>query len=179
LLRHGQADIAIVVAGDALTRAVYEWYEAANLLSSICYDSGALAQAGGFIPSEGVAAVVLERAGRRGMRLYARLRAGRWAASGQPVETVRRMLAGSVPSLTVCTTNGAPCHSNDPASLVREIVGNGGAIMPPQPVAAGLAESGGLLHLILALSTPPGSGQLLLLGTSGPGGFAALQLELP
>ena len=33
LLRHGQADLAIVLAGDTLTRTVYEWYEAAGLLA--------------------------------------------------------------------------------------------------------------------------------------------------
>ena len=43
LLRHGQADLAIVLAGDTLTRAVYEWYEAAGLLSPACYNSESVA----------------------------------------------------------------------------------------------------------------------------------------
>ena len=68
LLRHGQADLAIVLAGDTLTRSVYEWYEAADLLSPACYNSEPLPEGGGFVPSEGVAALVLEPAGRREAR---------------------------------------------------------------------------------------------------------------
>jgi 3-oxoacyl-[acyl-carrier-protein] synthase II len=44
LLRHGQADMAVVLAGDTLTRTVSEWFEVAG------------AQ---FVPSEGVTAIVL------------------------------------------------------------------------------------------------------------------------
>lgn len=179
LLRHGQADLAIVLAGDTLTRAVYEWYETADLLSPACYNSESLPESGGFIPSEGVAALVLEPARRPEAHSYAHLRSGRWAAGGQPVEAVRQMLGGSVPSLTVCTTNGAPCAISPVTAVAREIAGDGGTIVPPQAVAAGLADTSALLHLILALSNRPKSGQVLLLGTSGDSGFAALLLELP
>ncbi len=183
LLRHGQADLAIVLAGDTLTRAVYEWYEAADLLSPACYNSEPLPEDGGFVPSEGVAALVLEPAGRREVgaevRSYAHLRSGRWASGGQPVEIVRQMLGGSVPSLTVCTTNGAPCATSPVTAVAREIAGDSAAVVPPQAVAAGLADTSALLHLILALSSRPNSGQVLLLGTSADRGFAALLLELP
>jgi Beta-ketoacyl synthase, N-terminal domain len=182
LLRHGQADLAIVLAGDTLTRAVYEWYETANLLSPACYNSEPLPESGGFIPSEGVAALVLEPAGRpavREVRSYAQYRSGRWASGGQPAEIVRQMLGGSVPSLTVCTTNGAPCATSPVTAVAREIAGDGGTIVPPQAVAAGLADTSALFHLILALSSRPNSGQMLLLGTSGDSGYAALLLELP
>jgi hypothetical protein len=183
LLRHGQADLAIVLAGDTLTRAVYEWYEAADLLSPACYNSEPVPQSGGFIPSEGVAALVLEPAGRRAVRAevrsYAHLRSGRWASGGQPVEIVRQMLGGSVPSLTVCTTNGAPCATSSTTALAREIAGDGGTIVPSQAVAAGLADTSALLHLILTLSSRPNSGQVFLLGTSDDSGYAALLLELP
>lgn len=183
LLRHGQADLAIVLAGDTLTRAVYEWYEAADLLSPACYNSEPLPESGGFIPSEGVAALVLEPAGRRAVRAearsYAQLRSGRWASGGQPVEIVRQMLGGSVPSLTVCTTNGAPCATSPVTAVAREIAGDVGAVVPPQAVAVGLPDISALLHLILALSSRPKSGQVLLLGTSGDSGFAALLLEQP
>lgn len=183
LLRHGQADLAIVLAGDTLTRAVYEWYETANLLSPACYNAEPLPESGGFIPSEGVAALVLEPAGRRAVgaevRSYGQLRSGRWASGGQPVESVRQMLGGSVPSLTVCTTNGAPCATSPVTAVAREIAGRDAAIVPPQAVAAGLADTSALLHLILALSSRSKSGQLLLLGISGDSGFAALLLELP
>ena len=187
LLRHGQADLAIVLAGDTLTRAVYEWYEAADLLSPACYNSESLPVADGFVPSEGVTALVLEAAGRCEVRSeahsYARFRSGCWVAGGQPVEIARQMLCGCVASLTICAGNGAPCATSPTIGLAREIAGQNAAVVPPQAVAAGLADTGALLHLILALSSRPSSGLALLLGTSlgtsGDSGFAALLLELP
>jgi 3-oxoacyl-[acyl-carrier-protein] synthase II len=181
LLRHGQADLAIVLAGDTLTRAVYEWYEVAGLLSPACYNMKPLGQDGGsgFVPSEGVAALVLEPAGRRESRSYARFISGRWAAGGNAVETIRAMLDGAVPSLNICAGNGAPCATSSTPALAREISGPNAAIVPAQPVAEGLADAGAFFHLILALSSRPRSGQALLLGTSGDGGFSALRLELP
>jgi hypothetical protein len=179
LLRHGQADLVIVLAGDTLTRAVYEWYEAAGLLSPACYNTEPLADGSGFVPSEGVAALVLESAGRREVRAYAHFSAGRWSADGEAVETIRQMLGGSVPSITICAGNGAPCATSSTSALVGEISGTNAAIAPAQAVAAGLTDSSALLHLILALSNQPPSGQALLLGTSGENSFAALLLELP
>jgi hypothetical protein len=182
LIRHGQAELAIVLAGDTLTKPVYEWYEAANLLSPSCYNSDLLANATGFVrfvPSEGVAALVLEPAGSREAQSYAHLRSGRWAAGGQPAESIRQMLGGAVLNLIVCAGNGAPCAASPLASLARRIAGPDAAIVPPQAVAAGLADTGALLHLILALSGRPRSGQALLLATSGETGFAAIHLELP
>ena len=179
LLRHGQADLAIVLAGDTLTRAIYEWYETADLLAPACYNAEPLREGGGFVPSEGVAALVLEPAGRRETRSYAKLGSGRWASGGRAVGIVRQMLGDSVPSLTVCTTNGAPCATSPVTAVARELAGDGGTVVPPQAVAAGLADTSALLHLILALSSRPNSGQMLLLGTSGDSGFAALLLELP
>jgi hypothetical protein len=193
LLRHGQADFAIVLAGDTLTRAIYEWYEAAGLLSRTCYDAEPLPRSlqesggsvpSGFIPSEGVVALVLEPAGRREARAYAQFSSGRWAACGQPVESIRQMLGGSVPSLTICAGSGSPCANGSTTALAREISGPNAAIVAPNAVAAGLADTSAFLHLILALSSRPRGGQALLLGSSGLGssgdrGFAALLLELP
>jgi 3-oxoacyl-[acyl-carrier-protein] synthase II len=178
LLRHGQADLAIVLAGDTLTRAVYEWYEAAGLLSPACYNSEPVADGSGFVPSEGVAALVLEPAGRREARAYAHFSSGRWSADGEAVETIRQMLGGSVPSITICAGNGAPCATSSTSALA-EISGTSAGIVPAQAAAAGLTDTSALLHLILALSSQPPSGQALLLGTSGENGFAALLLELP
>lgn len=182
LLRHGQADLAIVLAGDTLTKSLYSWYDVAGLLSPACYNSGPLSDEGGFIPSEGVAALVMESSGRRdirsGARSYARLRSGRWAAGGQPAEIIRQMLGGSVPSLTVCSGNGAPCATSSPTALAREISGDGALIIFPQAFALGLAGTGALFHLILALSSRPIHGQALFLATAGNSGFAALLLEL-
>ncbi len=184
LLRHGQADLAIVLAGDTLTRAVYEWYEAAGLLSPACYNPEPPPEGGGFvpsgfIPSEGVAALVLEPAGRREARAYAHFSSGRWAAGGQAGETIRQMLGGSAPSLIICAGSGGPCTTGSTAALAREMSGPNAAIVPPNPVAAGLPDTSAFLHLILALSTRPRGGRALLLGSSGDRGFAALLLELP
>ena len=196
LLRHGQADLAIVLAGDALTQSLYSWYDVAGLLSPACYNTDPLSEAGGliasngFIPSEGVAALVMEPSGlshvranvRANVRSYAQLRSGLWAAGGQPAEMIRQMLGGSVPNLTICAGDGAPCAASSTSTLAREISGDGAAIIPAQPFAQGLAGAGALFHLILALgsealSSRPIGGQALLLGTAGSSGFAALHLE--
>jgi hypothetical protein len=182
LLRHGQADLVIVLAGDAVTQSRYSWYEVADLLSPECYNSDPLSEAGGFIPSEGVAAVVMEPSVRGDIRSdarsYARIGSGRWAAGGQPPEIIRQMLGGSVPGLTICSGNGAPCASSPTTALAREISGDDAVIILPQAFALGLAGTGALFHLILALSSRPINGQTLLLATAGESGFAALLLEL-
>jgi hypothetical protein len=179
LLRHGQADLVIVLAGDTLTRAVYEWYEAAGLLSPAWHNAELLPESGGFVPSEAVLALVLEPAGRKEARTYAHFISGRCAAGGKAVETIRQMFGGAVPGLTICAGNGAPCAASFTTALALEISGPSADIVPAQAVAAGLADAGAFLHLIFALSSRPYSGQALLLGTSGDGGFAALLLELP
>src|ERR1700733_12728945 len=45
LLRHGQAGLAIVLAGAALARTPYTWHEEANLPSRACYDSEPMLEA--------------------------------------------------------------------------------------------------------------------------------------
>jgi Beta-ketoacyl synthase, N-terminal domain len=179
LLRHGQADLAIVLAGDTLTRAIYEWYEVAGLLSPACYNAEPLPEGSGFVPSEGVAALVLEPAGHREARAYAHFSSGRWAAGGDAAGSIRQMLGGSVPDLIICAGQGAPCGHGSTAALASEIGGQSAVIVAPQAVAAGIADASALLHLILALSGRPRSGPALLLGTSGDRGFAALLLEIP
>ncbi len=193
LLRHGQADLAIVLAGDALMQSVYSWYEVAGLLSAACYNSDPLPEAGGFIPSEGVAALVMQPSGdfqsdvRPGTRSYARIRSGRWAAGGQREQIIQQTLGGSVPGLTVCSGNGAPCATTPTTALAREISGDSTVIIHPQAFAQGLAGTGALFHLILWLrslsgslpSDRPISRQALLLATASDSGFAAIHLELP
>jgi 3-oxoacyl-(acyl-carrier-protein) synthase len=183
LLRHGQADLAIVLAGDALAQTLYSWYEVAGLLSPACYNSDPLPEAGGFVPSEGIAALVMESCSggtmRSDARSYARIRSGRWAAGGQPAEVIRQMIGDSVPSLIICSGNGAPCAVSPTTTLARAISGDGAGITLPQAFALGLAGTGALFHLILALGSRTISGQALLLGTAGDSGFAALLLELP
>jgi len=182
LLRQGQADLAIVLAGDAVSRSMYSWYEEAGLLSPACYNSDHVSEAKGFIPSEGVAALVLQSSGRiharPGSRCYAGIDSGRWAAGGQAAKIIGQMLDGSVPNLTICSGNGAPCATSSTAALAREIAGDNCVILP-QAFAQGLAGTGALFHLIAALSNRPVSGPALLLGTARDNGFAALLLELP
>jgi hypothetical protein len=191
LLRRGQADLAIVLAGDALTRSLYSWYEEADLLSPACYNLDPGPEADGFIPSEGVAALVMESSvwgdvhseARPDTRSYARMSSGRWAAGGQPAEMIGQMLGGSVPSLIICSGNGAPCATSPTAGLAREIVGDGAIVIRPQSFAQGLVGTGALFHLILGLSSKPISRsisrQVLLLGTARDNGFAAMLLEVP
>jgi len=184
--RQAQADLAIVLAGDALARSLYAWYEQADLLSPACYHSNPV-EADGFIPSEGVAALVMEPSARikdrPDARTYARITSGRWAAGGHPAEIIRQMLRGSGPRLAICSGNGAPCALSPTASLVREIAGDDCVITPPQAFARGLAGNGALFHLILALGNLAGSPRLheqaLFLGTARDNGFAAILLELP
>ncbi len=179
LIRHGQADMVIVLSGDTLTKAVYSWYEAASFLSPACFGPEPMPEAAGYVPSEGLAALVLEVAGSREVRSYAHLRSGRWATGGHPGEAIRQMLNGAVPKFIICAGNGAPCVTSSTDRLSGEIAGYDVPILPPHAVAAGLAEAGGLLQLILALSNRLDSGQALLLATSGESGFAAIHLELP
>lgn len=199
LLRQGQADLAIVLAGDALARSLYSWYEEAGLLSPACYNSDPASEADGFMPSEGVAAFVMESSARvplrTGSRSYARISSGRWTAGGRPAEIIRQMSGGSIPSITICSGNGAPCATSSTTALVQktsqeisqeisgEIAGDGVTIIAPQPFAKGLAGTGALFHLVLGLSnlasSRPVSGPALFLATAHDNGFAALLLELP
>jgi hypothetical protein len=177
LLRHGQADMAIVLAGDTLTQAIYEWYEAAHLLSPTCFCNEPTSAAGGFIPGEGVVAMVLESAGRPAAHSYAALGAGRWATGGDAQACIRQLLGDVQPDFTICSGNGAPCASASLTDSVSDLVGES-VIIPALPVATGMGEAGALLHLLLALGKRPGRGQALLLGTSAHGGYAALRLEI-
>jgi hypothetical protein len=187
LLRQGQADLAIVLAGDALALSIYSWYEEAGLLSSACYASDSPPETDGFIPSEGVAALVLESSARIEVRTaahpdarsYARMNRGHWAAGGQPAGIIRQMLDGLIPSLTICSGNGSPCATSRTSALAREVIGDGPVIIPAQLFAQGLAGTGALFHLVLALSSRPASGQALLLGTASDNGFGAILLGLP
>jgi hypothetical protein len=175
LLRHGQADLAIVLAGDTLTQAVYEWYEVADLLAPACFNNEPVTSADGFIPGEGMVAMVLESAIRPAAHPYAALGSGRWAAGGDARASVRQLQGDDLPDFTICTGTGAPCASSLPA---RDLVSEDSLIYPAQAVAAGMGDAGGLLHLLLALSNRPGRGKALLLGRSAHGGYVALRLEL-
>jgi hypothetical protein len=183
LLRHGQADFAIVMAGDALARTLYSWYEEANLLSPVCFNSAPASPADGFIPAEGVAALVMESSSRAGTRSYARFNTGRWATGGRVADSIRPMLAGSVLNSVICSGNGIPCATSRTSAVAREIGGDATTVISPQPFARGLAGTGAIFHLVLGLSALPENRSVeeksLLLGTARAGGFAAVLLDLP
>jgi 3-oxoacyl-(acyl-carrier-protein) synthase len=176
LLRHGQAQLAIVLAGDTLTRAVYEWYETAGLLSSTCFGDDSSPE--GFVPAEGLVAMVLEPAGRQAARAYAALGAGRWATGGDARKGAEELFGETRANFVFCAGNGAPCDSTPELCLARGLGGDAATVYPAQPVAAGMGEAGGLLHLLLALSKQPGAGEALLVAESAHCGYAALRLEI-
>jgi hypothetical protein len=86
LLQAGEADRALVFAGDTLTQALFEWYEAASLLAPACFGEAGAAPAVGrrtIVPGEGLAACVLETAdvaAERRARTHGRYHAG-WLGS--------------------------------------------------------------------------------------------------
>jgi 3-oxoacyl-[acyl-carrier-protein] synthase II len=179
LLRHGQADMAVVLAGDTLTQAVYEWYEAAQMLAPACFNEEPLTPSTGFIPGEGVVAMVLEPEGKRQARSYAALLGGRWATGGGAQAYIHQLLGDGAPQRIICAGNGEPCASSSETCPALKIAGPDAVILLQQPVASGLADAGALFHLLLALSQRPGSGEALMLGAAGGSGFAVLHLELP
>jgi 3-oxoacyl-(acyl-carrier-protein) synthase len=67
LLRNGQADMAVVIAGDTLTQTMYEWYETANLLSQACFDADIPQDTVGSMPeaAAGARTLICERGAGR------------------------------------------------------------------------------------------------------------------
>ena len=73
----GETDVAVVMAGDLLSRALFEWYEAASLLAPECFEvPGRHARRNAFVPGEGLGVVVIETAdgaAARGVTPYAQI----------------------------------------------------------------------------------------------------------
>jgi len=192
LLRSGQADLAIVLAGDTLTRTMYEWFEAAAVLSSAASASGSAPapfspQRDGFVPGESATAVVMESADRarsRGASVYATFRAGFMASDPKAgVSVTRRALAGSSPAdvrMVVASTNGSVAVDDLEGGTIREVFGGEAPVIAPKTFV-GESDSCGILRLIVALSWADKNARPLamLLGTSLAGGCAALSFELP
>ncbi len=181
LLRHGQADRALVVAGDALSPAVFQWYESAGLLAPACFTANPPVPAEGFIPGEGMVALLLERTPAGQGRIYAQLAGGRHARRGDPAQAVREIFS-SQPALIYSAGHGSPCMAHSLAgamlpSAARPFAGEDLPVVAALAVAEGLGASGGLFHLLLALSRHAVSAPTLLLGVAAGGGFAALRLE--
>jgi hypothetical protein len=192
LLRVGQADRVLVLAGDALTRGLFDWYEAAGVLS---------ADGSGFVPSEGVAALVLEAPGRQ--RARARLLEARWVQADAASSMVGRtpwsaadalvglLATGKMRDEGVPRGPGGPPHRDQPLRTPGGYPGRGsdsvseaGATLvckggSASAIADGLPETGGLFRILTALATAAPAEQLLVLGVARRGSHAMAVLEVP
>jgi 3-oxoacyl-[acyl-carrier-protein] synthase II len=189
LLRGGQADLAIVLAGDTLTRTMYEWFEAAAVLSRAASAPAPVPfspQRDGFVPGESATAVVMESADRarsRGAPVYATFRTGFMASDPNAgVSVARRALAGSSPPdvrMVIASTNGSAALDDLEGATIREVFGGEAPVIAPKTFL-GESDSCGILRLIAALSWADNQARPLamLLGTSLAGGCAALSFEL-
>jgi len=192
LLRSGQAELAVVLAGDTLTRTIYDWFEAAAVLSRAAFDPASvpapLSPGGdGFVPGESVTAVVMESAQRarsRGAPVYAAFRSGFAAADPKSGASVaRRALGDSSPAdvrMVVASANGSRALDEMEGAAIREVFGAEAPVIAPKAFL-GESDSVGVLRLIAALSWAENNARPLamLLGTSAAGGCAALSFELP
>jgi len=192
LLRTGQAELAIVLAGDALTRTMYDWFEAAKVLSRAAFGPTSLSvpfssQRDGFMPGESATAVVMESADRarsRGAPVYATFRSGFTAADPKAgVSVARRALAGFSPTdvrMVIASANGSRALDGMEGAVIREVFGAEAPVIRPKAFL-GESDSVGILRLIAALSWAEHNARPLamLLGTSTNGGSAALSFELP
>jgi len=144
LLRNGEADCAVVFAGDLLTRSLFAWYEAAGRLASLCGGDAAPAGGGdgvGLVPGEGLVACVLEIrefAEQRRARAYGRL-VGGWVGP-------RREAGPRVGAAAALLRRVAPGMHPDEAELVEGPSGG------QAEVAGGAFGGCGLLQLGFALA---------------------------
>jgi hypothetical protein len=183
VLRHGLADLAVVLAGDTLTRTSYEWYEAAGLLSRSCFDPEQAPDKAGIVPSEGITAMVVEavdsRHHRNAVRSYAGLGACHFTSGPEPAAVVRKVLpATSMHGRAICCADLE--HGVDPGAMaaIRDVLGESIPVHPPDAISRGLPGTGALLRLTLALREPLRAVHLLFL-SGAPGRFSAILLELP
>jgi len=192
LLRTGQADVVVVLAGDTLTRTVYEWFEAAGVLSQAClseipvplpFSTGC----DGFVPGEGAAAVVMESAERataRGARIYATFSTGHATSNAKagPLAVRRTLGLASLAdvNLVVSSANGSRAHDDLELGIIQEVFTEKVSVVAPKSVL-GESDSSGILRLIAALSWSKHKDPsiALLLGASTTGNTAAITFDLP
>ena len=175
LLTAGEADLAVVIAGDMLTRPLYEWYRTAGTLSEACFDEDSKppvpfsGESRGFFPGEGMAAVILEPASLRdGARAGTHARwiggctvvepgvsLGSWGRSPTPsVELIRRLTGhASDVRLVVTGANGSSRLDRLEADVVRACFrSSAGTVVSAPKSVSGEFEASGLLRLVLGLS---------------------------
>jgi hypothetical protein len=182
LLRVGQADKVLVLAGDLLTRGLFDWYEAAGVLAA------------GFVPSEGVAAILLEAPGRQ--RARARVLDARWV--GRTVEHekadegVGRGPGGPPHHSAEASSSQAEPPAPPKAGSLLALVGQASAcqgwlagatvVSKGRSLCAigdGLPDTGGLFRVLTALAIAKAGEQLLVMGVARSGSHAVAVLEVP
>lgn len=174
-LNSAEADLAIVIGGDMLTRPLYEWYETASVLCRACFDEDSRlpvpfsGESDGFFPGEGIAAMVLERSARRsGSRVgaYARvvgglaavepgISLGSWGRSpARTVELIRKLAARPTDiRFVVSSANGSVALDRLEADAIRACFEKSGGTLVSAPKAiSGEFEASGLLRLALTFS---------------------------
>jgi 3-oxoacyl-[acyl-carrier-protein] synthase II len=186
LIRAGETGMAVVMAGDTLTRPLYEWLDAPGVLSQ---------RRGGVMPGEGLAAFMMERAPRN-RSAYATFHRGAmggdpqatgsgWPRDGRTLAQLIRKVLGDVdPSAIrwiVSCANGDPALDRIEAAAIEEVFGsrNEARILAPKR-SFGEFDASAALRLVVALSSDAHlSGLGIMLGVSAGGGCAALLLSIP
>jgi len=185
-LRTGQADCAVVLAGDTLIQSLFEWYEASGRLHPSCLGLGEAdpvpaAAAESLVPGEGMAACILETAesaARRGARVRASYLDG-WFGPGtsamggaEPAaampDAVARLLEAVPPgtAVTAAVAGGAGWFEGAPGRRLGRL----------NPIDFGVFGGMGLLNLGAAITRAPSAGSVVLAGTVEPEGQAGALL---
>ena len=191
LLTTGEASYAVVMAGDVLSRSLFEWYEAAGVLSSRSLNgtegsSVESAQNDGIVPGEGLAAFVMEAGDAclsRGAPVYARFRSGcmggdpqapalSWGHdSRQMAELMLRAINPAQPSdvkLVIMNSNGSPSLDAMESEAIDKVFGHGGAVETIAPKRLhGELDGNAALRLTVALSHPGVLGHRLACTVAG------------
>jgi 3-oxoacyl-[acyl-carrier-protein] synthase II len=175
ILAAGAADRVLVLAGDCLTRPVYEFYEAAGILDPACLDAGPSDVAPGRrqrVPGEGLVACVLETAesaAARGAPILGRYLGGWIGAIGR----VRLGEAGAKAPLAaagpaIYEEAGAQGEARGPASVDSDSCGMTMAAgrRLAQGSAVGLFGGTGLWNVAEALALCRASGARVVLATN-------------
>jgi 3-oxoacyl-(acyl-carrier-protein) synthase len=175
ILECGEADFIVVMAGDTLVRALFEYYERTGILASDCYavETGKLGvhlHLRGFIPGEGLAAFVMETGNRyldRGAKSYGRYLNGlmggdltatpfSWGHdSNTVVDLINEALDSANPSdvrLVVGSANGSSSLDLMEMQSIEKVFGTGTVEVIAPKKHLGEFDGNALLRLAMAFS---------------------------
>jgi 3-oxoacyl-[acyl-carrier-protein] synthase II len=165
-IESNEASVAVVLAGDVISRAVFAWYEEAGCLAPACCGTGT---AGDVVPGEGVGALILEsreHAEARNCPAYASVAGtaleGRETAGGWD---------GLVAGARATVDRGVPLRFVMAGSRVRMSEFDATVPTVTPHLEIGMFGGGGLVGLSRAFGTvdsmAPGLGLVLAAGASG------------